>query len=369
VKPCIALAAALVAVLALAACGGGDSSSGGGRKVRIALTDNGCAPAHLSIPAGPATFEITNKGSDKATEFEVLKGSQILGEKENITDGISGSVSLDLQPGRYATFCGQGTPKGTLVVTGKASASQANPKLDAAVTGYDRYVRDQVAALRTDTKAFTDAVRAGDVAEAKRLYGPARVRYERIEPVAESFGGLDPAIDARLNDVEKGQKWTGFHRIEQALWVRGGTRGMAPIADQLDEDIARLEKKVDAASYQPAQLANGAVELLNEVSKSKITGEEERYSHTDLVDFQANVDGAKQAFVLLQPVLSERNPSLARTVDTRFDAVDGALAPYRRGDGFVDYATVTAAQRRKLSQAVDALAEPLSQVGGTIVAR
>ena len=363
-----ALIAALAAAFALAACGGGDDANGG-RKVSVELTDNGCSPSRLTVPAGPTTFEATNKGSGKATEFEVLKGSRVLGEKENLTEGLSGSFSLDLAPGRYSTFCGAGTPKGILIVTGKASAASADPKLTAAVQGYDRYVRAQVADLRANTGAFTDAVRDGDVAKAKRLYGPARVSYERIEPVAESFGDLDPAIDARVNDVEPGQRWTGFHRIEQALWARGTTRGMAPYADKLDEDIDRLAKKVDAASYQPAQLANGAVELLNEVSKSKITGQEERYSHTDLIDFQANVEGAKEAFVLLRPVLSERDASLARTVGARFAAVDAALAPYRRGATFVGYATVTPAQRRELSQAVDALAEPLSKVGGTIVAR
>jgi iron uptake system component EfeO len=322
------LVAALAAV-SLAACGNDDEDKGG-RKVTVELTDAGCSPLKLRIPAGPTTFEATNGGTDKATEFEVLQGDRVLGEKENITEGLSGSFSLDLDPGRYQIWCGQGTPKGVLDVTGQASS---------------------------------------DVGQAKRLYGPARISYERIEPVAESFGSLDPAIDARANDVPPGQRWTGFHRIEQAVWARGTTRGMARYADQLDEDIRALEQKVDAASYQPAQLANGAVELLNEVSKSKITGEEERYSHTDLVDFQANVDGARQAFVLLRPVLDERDPALARTVSARFGGVTTALQPYRRGDGFVDYSTVDAAQRRRLSQAVDALGEPLSRVGGTIVQR
>jgi iron uptake system component EfeO len=368
VKAIIPVGAALVAAVALAACGKDDESKGG-RNVEIKLTDAGCSPLHLRLPAGPTTFEATNDGTAKATEFEVLQGDRVLGEKENITEGLSGKFSLDLAPGRYQIWCGQGTPKGTLEVTGKASNATANPKLTAAVRGYDRYVRAQVADLQVRARALNDAVRAGDVAKARRLYGPARVSYERIEPVAESFGSLDPAIDARVNDVATGQRWTGFHRIEQALWVRGTTRGMAPYADKLDEDIRKLEQKVDAASYQPAQLANGAVELLNEVSKSKITGEEERYSHTDLVDFQANVDGARQAFVLLRPVLDERDAALARTVSTRFGGVTTALAPYRRGDGFVDYSTVDAAQRRRLSQAVDALGEPLSRVGGTIVQR
>src|SRR3954447_15127262 len=228
----------------------------GRRTVAVAPTDAGCSPSHLRVPAGPTTFAVTNNGSGKATEFEVLQGSRILGEKENVTEGLSGSLSLDLPPARYAIWCGAGTPKGVLEVTGKASSAPADPRLTPAVRGYDRYVRTQVADLQVRAHAFTDAVRAGDVATAKRLYGPARVSYERIEPVAESFGSLDPAIDARANDIGPRQRWTGFHRIEQALWVRGTARGMAPYADRLDEDIRTLEQKVDAASYQPAQLAN-----------------------------------------------------------------------------------------------------------------
>ena len=176
------LVAALAAV-SLAACGKDDEDKGG-RKLTIELTDAGCSPLKLRIPAGPTTFEATNKGTDKATEFEVLQGDRVLGEKENITEGLSGSFSLDLDPGRYQIWCGQGTPKGVLEVTGKASSAAANPKLAAAVRGYDRYVRAQVADLQVATRAFTDAVRDGDVHKAKRLYGPARISYERIEPVA-----------------------------------------------------------------------------------------------------------------------------------------------------------------------------------------
>jgi iron uptake system component EfeO len=214
VRALTVLVAALAAV-SMAACGKDDDK--GGRKVTVELTDAGCSPLKLRIPAGATTFEATNKGTDKATEFEVLQGDRVLGEKENITEGLSGTFSLELTPGRYAIWCGQGTPKGVLEVTGKASNATANPELAAAVRGYDRYVRAQVADLRVATRAFTDAVRDGEVDKAKRLYGPARISYERIEPVAESFGGLDPAIDARVNDVPPGETWTGFHRIEQAL--------------------------------------------------------------------------------------------------------------------------------------------------------
>jgi iron uptake system EfeUOB component EfeO/EfeM len=191
------------------------------------------------------------------------------------------------------------------------------------------------------------------------------VPYERIEPVAESFGSLDPAIDARAGDVPRA-KWTGFHPIEQALWVRGTTKGEERNAAKLVTDVERLQSKAKTIKLEPAQVANGAVELLGEVSKSKITGEEERYSHLDLVDFEANVDGARAAFDSVAPILRERDAGLAAAIPKRFDAVERGLARYRRGGGFVTYTKLTKADTRALSQAIDALAEPLSQVAAKV---
>ena len=163
-------------------------------------------------------------------------------------------------------------------------------------------------------------------------------------------------------------QWSGFHRIEQALWSKGTTAGIEPYADEAArrrQEAGHARRR--ARRYQPAQLANGATELLDEVAKSKITGEEERYSHIDLVDFEANVDGSKQAYVLLAPALTATDPALAQTVTERFAAVEALLAQHRSGDGFVSYTSLTKDQVRALAQSVDALAEPLSQVAGKIV--
>ena len=206
------------------------------------------------------------------------------------------------------------------------------------------------------------------MAKAKTLFGPTRAYYERIEPVAESFGDLDPDIDARENDVDDPAQWEGFHRIEKALWVSGSTAGMGPVANKLVANVEKLQALVATARYQPAQLANGASELLDEVGKSKVTGEEDRYSHTDLFDFAANVEGAQKAYQLLAPELQTKDPALAATIETRFTDVTTALAAYRIGTGYVDYSTVGQAQRRVLAQKVDALAEPLSHVSALVVA-
>jgi iron uptake system component EfeO len=281
--------------LALAACGSGtDGGGGSARSVDVALTDEGCDPAKLNRPAGPVTFKVTNKGTDKVTEFEVTDGDRILGEVENVTAGLERSFSLNLTAGSYTMKCpgGSGASQGTLTVSGdRAAGAGGDADLVAAAERYQGYLEDQVGLLRASTRTFVDAVLGGDVAAAKRAYAPARLPYERIEPVAESFGDLDRAIDARAGDVPAA-RWGGFHRIERALWVENSTTGMQPGARKLLADVTDLRRKVSTLELDASQIANGAIELLGEVSRSKITGEEERYSRTDLVDVKANLDGA-----------------------------------------------------------------------------
>ncbi|HEX3172882.1 MAG TPA: iron uptake system protein EfeO [Solirubrobacterales bacterium] len=228
---------------------------------------------------------------------------------------------------------------------------------------YRDYLEKNTAALVVATKPFVEAVRSGEVDEAKALYAAGRIPYERIEPVAESFGGLDPRIDVRANDVPASE-FGGFHRIEKALWVDNTTAGMAPVAEQLQADVEELQRKVKSVDLQAVQIANGANELLGEVSASKITGEEERYSHIDLVDFEANVEGAEAAFDAVEPLLSAKDPQLAEDIAAHFADLYAALEPYRRGSGFVPYTELTKTDTRKLAQEIDALAELLSQVPG-----
>jgi iron uptake system component EfeO len=239
---------------------------------------------------------------------------------------------------------------------------EGSPELDAAARRYQDYVNGQSELLVDRTAGFVAAVKGGDVEEAKRLYAPSRVPWERIEPVAEKFGTLDPEVDAREGDVPK-QQWTGFHRIEQALWVEDTAEGQAEYATELMTDVERLEREVDDVKLQASDPVFGAVELLNEVSATKITGEEERYSHTDLYDIAANVEGAEVAFDFVKPVVKEQDPELVREIEARFEDVEQEIEPYRRGDGWVSYEKVDGEQRRELSQKIDALAEPLSRVG------
>jgi FTR1 family protein len=366
VRSATTVTALLALVLFVAGCGGSSAPAGALAKVR--LTDAGCAPAKLKLDAGPTTFQVSNAGTSRVSEFEVLDGDRILGEKENLAAGLSGKFDVNLEPGQYTMSCPGGTSAATgqLVVGGQAVATSLSPRLKAATKSYAEYVESQVATLVTRTRAFAAAVKAGDVARAKSLFAATRAPYETIEPVAESFGGLDPAIDARVNDVAKGEKWTGFHRIEKALWVDGSTKGLGPVADKLLADVQELREKVEGLSYQPQEMTNGANGLLDEVSASKITGEEDRYSHTDLSDFEANVDGSQTTFGLLAPALRTKDGALARRIDARFRSVNAALDDLKQDGSFPSYEKVGTAERRRLSQLVDALAEPLSQVAAQL---
>ncbi|WP_379159392.1 iron uptake system protein EfeO [Paenibacillus sp. sgz5001063] len=252
------------------------------------------------------------------------------------------------------------TATNTPATTTAASTGAAD--FTSAIEQYRAYVIEQSDAFVKQTEGFTDAVKAGKLEEAKALYAPARMYYERIEPIAEALGDLDPNIDARENDVDPAE-WRGFHKIEQALWQNKTTNGMAEVADQLLKDAQLLRAKVETVEIDESLLVTGAVELLNEVSSSKVTGEEERYSHTDLYDFVANVEGAQKIYELLKPELAKKDPALEKTIGDRFTALLAELAPFKSGDGYVSYETLKKDEVRKLSQNLDALAEPLSNMG------
>ncbi|AYN26784.1 MULTISPECIES: iron uptake system protein EfeO [Buttiauxella] len=341
-------------------------------QVKVTVTDKQCEPMNITVNAGKTQFIIQNN-SQKALEWEILKGVMVVEERENIAPGFSQKMTANLQAGEYDMTCGLlSNPKGKLIV--KAAGDQAAPKndlmaLSGPITEYKTYVTAQVAELVKGTKAFTDAVKAGDIEKAKSLYAPTRQYYERIEPIAELFSDLDGSIDAREDDYEQkanDPKFTGFHRLEKALFGDNSTKGMEKYADQLNSDVLDLQTRISELAFPPGKVVGGAAGLIEEVAASKISGEEDRYSHTDLWDFQANVDGAQKIVNLLRPLLVKDNAPLLAKVDANFKKVDAILAKYRTKDGFETYDKLTDADRNALKGPVTALAEDLSQLRGVL---
>ena len=381
-----AVMAAVAAGLALVMSGCASSGSGGSAAtagtaagsgkpaaVTVDLTSQGCRPRPAKVPAGEVDFTVTNTSAGAVSEAELRTAdlSKILGEQENLTPGLSGGFSLTIQPGTYKISCpGASQPHWTFTVTGKATgpAWQGNPQLAAAVKGYAGYVKQNTAALVSRTQTFCQAIDAGNLTQAKVLYPRARVYYERIEPVAEIWGSLDTDIDGRWeNPVTVASEFIGFHKLEQLMWQDKTLAGAPKLCRDLVKNEQRLLALVGSAQYNPLEMTSGATDLINEAATSKISGEEERYSNTDLPVFAANVQAAMEVVSLLRPYLQDKAPGALAQIQQRHATVTSLLAddkasPGYDDTGYVDYSTVQNSQRRQLSAAVNALAEALSKL-------
>ncbi|WP_263119828.1 iron uptake system protein EfeO [Cellulomonas sp. RIT-PI-Y] len=377
-------------VLPLAACVDNNAPADAAEAITVDSTADACTVSAVEAPSGKLTFTITNSGDD-VTEFYLLADDKlrVVSELENIGPGLTRDLVVQAAPGDYYTACKPGMVGDgiTAAFTVTDSGADVGPtgaladQLAEAETSYVAYVKDQVGSLVTGTQQFADAYTSGDDDTARSLYAGVRAHWERIEPVAESFGDLDPLLDAREADLAEGDEWSGWHYIEKDLWQpdaadNGGEAYTAltadqrqAAADQLVELTGELEDRVtaDDFTFQAFQISNGAKELLDEVATGKVTGEEEIWSHTDLWDFRANVDGAEVGLGVLRGVAEQEDPDLVAQLDDRFAALDDLLAQYGSiDDGFVYYDELTADQVAELAAAVDAVSEPLSHLTAVI---
>ncbi len=358
---------ALSPLLAATACSSSAGRESGSSGIAVKASDTACDVATTAFTTGTQTFSVSNAGSQVTEVYVYGEGDRVVGEVENIGPSTSKKLTVALKPGSYQVVCkpgmvGKGVRTAITVKATSGAAPSTSPQLDAAVASYRSYVVAQAELLAARTAPFVAAIKAGDIEKAKSLYATARVPYETIEPVAESFGDLDPRIDARIDDVENGQEWTGFHRLEHDLWKTADISKDGPVATQLQSDIGKLAAQVQRVELSADQIGNGAKSLMDEVATSKVTGEEERYSGLDLVDFAANVEGSQQAYRALRPIVVVKDPALVTKLDTRFTAVRANLAQYGSGAAFQPYASLTKAQVRSLAADVDALIEPLSSL-------
>ena len=330
-----AAALSLALVTTGAACGGDDDDGADVRNIGEECAASGSASASAS-----GTGSGTGAGSGSAS-------------------GASGS----------AADCPSGSGSASGIASEVEGSATDNPLVQTAVEEYTVYVAEQVDETIAATTTFTDAVRAGDLEGAKAAYAPSRQGWERIEPIAGLVEELDGAMDARVDDFEgeDDPEFTGWHRIEYILWSLGTTDGAAEFADKLDADLQTLKTELAEIEIPPAALAVGSSELIEEVSTGKITGEEDRYSGTDLWDFAANVEGSKAAFEFLEPAIEEEDPELVATVQEQFTELEGQLAVYSDGaGGYRPYSELTEADKTAMQTTLAELSENLATVAGVL---
>jgi iron uptake system component EfeO len=363
-------------VFLLAACGqaatpGAGSKASSSAPLSVNVFDNYFEPQSLSsAPRQEVEVTFTNKGSN-------VHIVEILGLTAETTLQPGGKVTFKITPqersykmydelyvskGMVGAFVGSKDSQPSAQPTAIATAE---PTIQNAINAYKAYVQDQADKLLSTSQDFVDAINKGDLAKAKALYGTARVGYERIEPIAGNLGDLDPKLDAREGDLPVAQ-WTGFHRIEKALWIDGTTKGLDTYTQQLIADLTTLDKGVAPLKLSATDVMDGSVELLNEASHSKIQGEEDRYSHTDLYDLAANVEGSQAAFIVFQDFLTKNNPAQYKDIQAKFQQIESVLKPFRTADGFVDYSTLTDSDKKNIAGTIDSVAEALSKVAANL---
>ena len=361
----------------------GAAASANPRALTVQATDAECTLSATNAPSGALTFAVTNGGT-KVTEFYLYgeDGMRIVGEVENIGPGITRELVMKVAPGSYITACKPGMVGDGIRApfsvsdSGEEQVSSGNDVelVEQANQNYQRYVEDQTEQLVAMTAKFVTAYNAGKDDEARAIYPVARMHWERIETVAESFGDLDPKLDLREADLEPGQKWTGWHRIEKDLWPARAKNyeqlskaERAVYSADLVKNTAILHDRVEDLTYTADEIANGSRGLLDEVATGKVTGEEEYWSRTDLWDFQANIEGALVGFEGLRPLLKQKDPELDSQIAAKFAAVQALLDAQRVGDGFKTYDQLSQAEVKELSDAVNALSEPLSKLAAAVV--
>ena len=303
------------------------------------------------------------------------------GAEVRVVGDEEGSVSVSASGTGPATATGTGTATGLSLEEFEQTGTD-NPLVQQAVDGYKAYVVDQIEGMIANNEVFAAAIHAGDLDAAREAYAPARVEWERIEPIAGLIEEIDGVVDSRVDDFEgpDDPEFTGWHRIEYILWELGTTDGAAPFADRLLDDLQTLKTEMAGLELPPAAVAMGAAELIEEVSEGKITGEEDRYSKTDLWDFNANVEGAQKIIELLTPALEEADPGLLADINAGFAELNGTLVDLRDGDGWVLYCqendeypsplctdvTVTQATVDLLKAQLAGLSENISLTAGTL---
>ena len=283
--------------------------------------------------------------------------------------GKDDGAGIRSEGGASGSGSGSGTGSGSGLANKDLSGTTDDQQVLKAVADYKAWVVGEADGLVADTARFTDAVRAGDLAEARKQFAPSRVRWERIEPIAGLVEEIDGKVDARVDDFEgpADPRFTGWHRLEYHLWKLGSTEGTKPFADQLDADIASVDRQLKSLEFPPAAVALGPAELIEEVSEGKITGEEDRYSHTDLSDFDANVDGSRKLFELLTPALQAKDAALTAEITTGFAAVDKSLAEYANPDGgFKPYTALAADDKTRMQAELAGLSEKLARIPGVL---
>jgi iron uptake system EfeUOB component EfeO/EfeM len=341
--------------------------------VLVTVTDETCEPAELTVPAGKSTFRIHN-ASQRPLEWEILDGVMVLAERENITPGLNATLTERLKAGTYDITCGLlSNPRGrlTVVATAASEAAKAAPELRyfiGPLSEYQVYLSRRTNELIAATAALSETVAGGDVEGAKAAWLAARQPWRQMAPVTGRIGDLANSMDPLAEYLEKREAdpgFTGFHRIEYGLWAQGSTEGLAPVASRLAAEAGTLKDRLKQVKLEPADLGGNAAALAGRVA-DQATGSQTPYSHGDLPEFSADLDGIAESALVVEPLVREADPATADALTAAIESARKTLDGFKVDGAFPSYDTIDDAGRKAISEAFARVAAAAGAINPTI---
>jgi high-affinity iron transporter len=377
IVPTVAL---LALGMMLAACGS-KAAVVGGVSTSISVTSQKCAP-QWSGPqtTGAKSFSVTNSTS-LTEDVQLLNPDvdRVYGEILTLGPGTTRPLTVTLGPGKYSWQCASvdnvvissslEPVRGPKVASSPSYVPTTPDILAPSVAAYQQTITSGLGVLATDTDALLVDVRTGNVAAAKAAWLTTHLDYERLGAAYDTFGGYDDLINGRANGLVGGvdnPSWSGFRRLEYALWHGQPQTELLTITGKLDTDVHRLQRAFPHQLFLNTDVALRAHEILENALQFELTGETDEGSHTNLATVWANAQGTQSVLNALQPLLQVRNPSLFSSAETQLGAFTSLVHSFDRGGSWTPVESLTITEHEQIDASIDGLLEQLAMIPGTL---
>jgi high-affinity iron transporter len=372
----VAVAVVVAAVLVTGAVT--HASSAEAKSSTVATVNNySCADGWLPPHSGQREIPVINTGSSVVDV--ALMGARdmlIYGELEAMAPGTARTMIAVIPPGDYRMGCtyseNAAVYSRTVTVSGVA-VDDAHPyvrvtynQLAPLVTKYRAEVANGLAVLATDTDHLRALADAGQLVQAKQVWLVAHLDYARLGAAYDTFGDFNDEIDGRPNGLPMGvndPNWSGFLRLEYALWENQPAATVASVADQLDTYVHQLVLAFPEQTTLPNDLSLRTHEILENTLQFELTGETDQGSHTGLATAMANVQGTEMTLGVIAPLLQQGEPTLLANVTADLHQVSTLLETFQMPDGtWIPVQSLTQTQREDLDGAIGNYLEAVSPV-------
>lgn len=318
------IALLVVTMSAVSSCGSAPRHVGPA-STSVAVSVGACGTGWSSTTSGPKHFVLHNTDT-RAGEVLLTDAhsAAVYADAEPIAPGTTADLDITLGAGSYAFRCAMEDESivigPTVRISGSAAGAAPVKAVDqsdlvTATRRYEDYVRKQIPVLARRTATLRSAVRAGDIAAAKRAWLPAHLAYERLGAAYGAFGELDDQINGPPVGLPHGVRdpgWSGFHALEYQLWRGAPQRSMVTTADTLARDVDDLASGFAHAQIEPLELSIRAHEITENALQFELAGRTDFGSGSSLATVRANLDGTATVLAIVMPLLRGRDTELDR---------------------------------------------------------